>query len=77
MHLQPAAEVRDVVQRAARRRAHERVDVRTELDERFGEMRAHESIGAGHEHRPVLVVLGELLAQLRERFVGPHRDVSV
>ena len=34
MHLEPVAEVADVVERAARRRAHERVHVRAELDER-------------------------------------------
>ena len=38
MHLQAVAEMPDVVQRAARRRAHERMDDGTELDERVGEM---------------------------------------
>ena len=32
MDLEPVAEVPDVVQRAARRGAHERVDVRAEVD---------------------------------------------
>ena len=77
VHLQPVAQVRDVVQRAARRCADEGVHMSAELDERVREMRAHEAVRAGHEHGPVLVVLGELPAELRERFVGPHRKLSV
>ena len=44
--LQLAAEVPDVVEGAARRRAHEGVDVRAERDERLGEVRPHEPVGA-------------------------------
>jgi len=52
VHLQLLAQRCDVVQRAARRRANERVDVRVELNERIGEVRAHEPVGAGDETRP-------------------------
>ena len=62
--LEPVAEVPDVVQRAARRRAHERVHVRAELDERIGQMRAHEAVGAGDEHSAAAVDVAEVGAKL-------------
>ena len=34
--------------------------VRAELDERVGQVRAHEAVGAGHEHGASLVELGEV-----------------
>ena len=60
MHLEAVAQVADVVQRAARGGAHERVDVRAELDERVGQVRAHEAVRAGDEHRPAAVDVAEL-----------------
>ena len=69
VHLQPAAQVPDVVQRAARGRAHERVHVRAELDERVGQVRAHEAVGARDEHRPAAVDVAELARGAR-RAVG-------
>ena len=62
--LQRVAQVADVVQRAARGRAHERVDVGAERDERFGQMRAHEAVRAGDEHRPAAVHGLELIPEL-------------
>ena len=73
VHLELLAQVPDVVERAARGRAHERVDVRAELDERLGQVRAHEAVGAGDEHRASVVELGEVGSQARERFLVPDR----
>ena len=71
VHLEPVAEMPDVVQRAARGRAHERVDVGAELDERVGEVRAHEAVGAGDEDGAPAVGVAELAAELLEGGVGP------
>ena len=50
---------------------------RAELAERLGQVRAHEAVGAGHEHGAVVVVRAELLAQLRERLLSrPSRSCS-
>jgi hypothetical protein len=75
--FQLIADLPDVVQRAARGRAHERVDAGPERDEALGQVRAHEAVGAGDEHRPVAVEGPEVLAQLRERLLRPDRVVSV
>ena len=74
MHLEAVAEVSDVVQRAARGRAHERVHGRAELDERVREVRAHEPVGAGDEHGAALVGVPELTAEVVER--APVQRVS-
>ena len=73
VHLQPAAEVRDVVQRAARGGAHERVDVRAELHERVREVRAHEAVRAGDERRAAGVDVAELRAQCTQGLGRPGR----
>ena len=72
MDLEAVAEVADVVQRAARRRADEGVDVRAELDERVREVRAHEAVGAGDEDRAALVDVPELAAEVVERGACPE-----
>ena len=62
------AQVADVVQRARRGRAHERDHVGVELDERLGQVRAHEAVGAGDEARAAGVGIAELrLAERRAR----------
>ena len=83
--LQAAAEVADVVQRAARRCADERVDGRAELDERVGEVRAHEAVGARDEGRATFVDVPEVAAEVVERCAcpegvvrhGPYASASV
>ena len=85
MHLQAVPEVPDVVERAARGRAHEGVDGRAELDERVREMRAHEAVGAGHEDGATLVSVPEVAAEVVERGAcpegvvrhGPYASASV
>ena len=72
MDLQAAAQVPDVVQRAARGRADERVHVGAELDQRVGEVRAHEAVGAGHEDGASLVDVPELAAEIVERGACPE-----
>ncbi len=67
----PLAQVADVVERAARRRADEGDDVRAELDERFREVRAHEAVGAGDEHRAPFVYVAELAPQVGDRGLRP------
>ena len=73
LHLQPVAEVRDVVERAARRGADEGVHVGADLDERVGEVRAHEPVRAGDEHRAAGVGVAELATQVGEVVLGPDR----
>ena len=65
------AEMADVVERAARRGAHERVDVSVELDERFRQMVAHEAVGARDEAGPAAEHVAEVVPQGIERFVRP------
>ncbi len=77
VHLEPAAQVPDVVQRAARGGAHERVDVGADRDERLGQVRAHEAVGAGDQHGASAEDRPELVAQLGERLVGPLGVVAV
>ena len=67
MHLEPVPQVRDVVQSAARVRAHERVHRCSELDEGVREVRAHEAVGSGDEHGAALVDVAELAAKVVER----------
>ena len=67
----PLSQVADVVERAARRGADEGDDVRAELDERFREVRAHEAVGAGDEHRAPFVHVAELAPQVGDRGLGP------
>ena len=75
---QPVAERADVVQRAARGRTDEGVDVGAEVDERVGQVRAHEAVRAGDEHGAALVDTAEFPGQVGERFLGPgdvaHRE---
>ena len=72
MDLEAVAEVRDVVQRAARGRAHERVDVGAEPDEPVREVRAHEAVRAGDEHGAAFVDVSELLPEIVERAGCPE-----
>ena len=71
LDVDPRAEVPDVVQRAARRGADEGDDVRAELDERVREVRAHEAVGAGDEHRATFVDVAELAPQVGDGGLGP------
>jgi hypothetical protein len=73
VHLEPPAQVPDVVEGAARRRAHEGVDVGAELDERIGQVRAHESVGTRHENGASGIELGEVGSQAAARFLVPDR----
>ena len=72
VHLQAVAEVPDVVQRAARGRAHEGVHGRSELDERVREVRAHEAVGARHEHGAARVCIPEVATQFVARGACPE-----
>src|SRR5205085_11219725 len=49
VNLHAVAQVPDVVQGAARSGAHEGVDAGVEVNERLGQVRAHEAVGAGDE----------------------------
>ena len=60
---QPAAQVRDVVESAARRRPDEGVDVRLEAHQRLGQMGAHEAVGSCHEHGSAREDLADLAAE--------------
>ena len=60
---QPVLQVADVVQRARRGRAHEGDHVGVQVDERLGQMRAHEAVGARDEAGAAGVVLAELRLQ--------------
>ena len=73
VHLHPSAEMTDVVQRPARGGADERVHVGAELDERVGEVRAHEAVRARDERRPARVDVGELPTELGDGVLGPDR----
>ena len=66
-----AAQVADVVQRAARGGAHERDHVRADVVERVGQVRAHEPVGTGDDDGAAAVDAGELRAQRVERAVAP------
>ena len=68
---EPAAQVPDVVQRAGRGGADEGDHVGAELDERVGQVRAHEPVGAGDEDGSSAEDGAELAAQLGERILGP------
>ena len=57
------------------RRADERVHVRAELDERIGQVRAHEPVRAGDEHRPAPVDVAESRWSA-SRSAGPDRSRS-
>ena len=72
VHLQAVAEVPDVVQRAARGRAYEGVHGRVELDERVREVRAHEAVGARHEHGAARVCIPEVAKQFVARGACPE-----
>src|SRR5687768_5923529 len=73
--LEPAAEVPDVVQGAARRRADECVDARTQLDERVREVRAHETVCAGDENGASVVDVPEFTTEVVERGACPESVV--
>src|SRR5438132_924775 len=77
LHMQSFTQVPDVVQRAARGRAHESVHIRVEVDEGFRQVGAHEAVGAGDEAGPPGKVLAELPSQIREGIVRPGGVVSV
>ena len=67
------AQVRDVVQRAARGGADEGVDVRAQLDERVGQVRAHEAVRAGDEHGAPGVDVAEVALERVEVGRSPDR----
>jgi hypothetical protein len=71
--LELAPQVPDVVERSARRRPHEGVDVRAERDERVRQVRAHEPVGARDDDRPTAVDVGELAPQAVQVALGPDR----
>ena len=73
LHLQPVAQVRDVVQRATRGRTHERVHVGADLDERIRQVRAHEAVGTRDEHGAAAVDVAELATKVGEGVLGPDR----
>ena len=68
----PVAQVGDVVQRAARGRAHEGDHVGSELDQRLGEVGAHEPVCAGDENGAAREGVTELLSQARDRLGRPQ-----
>ena len=72
---QVAAEVADVVQRARGGGAHEGDHVGAELDERVGQVRAHEAVGARDEARAALVDVAEVAAELVE--LGPSDQMTL
>ena len=72
VHLDPAPELPDVVERAARRRADERVHRGAELDERLGQVRAHEAVRAGDDDGAAAVDVSELVAEVVERGACPE-----
>ena len=73
VHLEVAPQMRDVVERAAGRRPHERVDVRAQRHQRVGQVRAHEAVGTGDERRAAAVDVREVATQLVEVALGPDR----
>ena len=64
MHLQPVAEVPDVVEGTRGRGAHEGVNVGAQLHQALGQMGAHEPVRPGHENGSATVDIGELRAEL-------------
>ncbi len=72
---QPAAQMGDVVQRPGGGGAHEGDHVRVEMDERLGQVRAHETVGSGDEHGSAGVGISELAAQSVELSCGPGRCI--
>ena len=72
---EPPAQVADVVERARRGRADERDHVGAELDERVGQVRAHEAVGAGDEARAALVDAAEVGAERVELGLGPDDSI--
>ena len=75
VHLEVAAPVPDVVERAARGRANERMDVGAEREEGLREVRAHEPVGAGDEDRAAAVHVAEVAPQRRVVVICPNRVV--
>ena len=65
----------DVVQRARGGRAHERDHVGAELDERVGQVRAHEAVGAGDEARAARVGVAEVAPQRVELVLRPDGGI--
>ena len=64
--LQPFAKVPDVVERAARVRAHEGMDGGSQVDEGVRQVRAHEAVGSGDENGAALIDVAELTAKVVE-----------
>src|SRR6185312_8322592 len=75
VHLQPPAQLADVVERAARGRADECVHGGAELHEGLGQVGSHEAVGAGHEDRSIAVEVSELAAEIVERAACPESVV--
>ena len=73
LHLQPAAQVRDVVERPTRGRTHERMHVGADLDQRIRQVRTHETVSARDQHRAARVDVAELATQVSEGVLGPDR----
>jgi hypothetical protein len=77
VHLQQVADLPDVVQRAARGGADERVHVRLQLEQRLREVGAHETVRPRHEDGAAGEELRELSAQGVEAVVSPGRIAFV
>src|SRR6266568_9289491 len=77
VHLELLAQRGDVVQRAAGRCANKRVHICVELDERVGEMRAHEPVGAGDQTSPAREEVAEVPPQISNGIVRPGGVVLV
>ena len=72
VHFQLAPQVPNVVERAARDRADERMYSGAEPDERFGQVRPHEAVCARDQRGPVGVGPAELVLQSDEFAVSPR-----
>ena len=72
---QPAAQVSDVVQRPGGGGSHEGDHVRVEMDERLGQVGAHEAVRSRDEHGAAGVGIAELAAQSVELSFGPGRCI--
>src|SRR3954452_12513549 len=71
LDLQLFAQRRDVVQRTARGGAHEGMHIRTERDERLGEVGAHETVRARDEARTAGEEVAEVPPQISDGVIRP------
>lgn len=75
VHVQPLSQGGDVVESPTRRGAGEGVDVRAELDQRLGQVRADEPVRPRDENGPARVDGAELPVELLEPIGAPGRVV--